>query len=186
MKNKRIFWGISVDKILTSKLIKFKNDFIKNQSQDTVYKWVKSENYHLTLLFIGSISENKIPSICWKAEKLFSETSSFNLQAKFITTFPHRKTRMIWLEFSRSVPFEKLVFGLSNSVFNVQSPNMIIPHITLARFKHGSLTDRSWPIDPELKLSCTKVNLYESVLTPDGPIYSIIKTFDLKSNPDHI
>ena len=179
MKNKRVFWGISVNKILTRKLIEFKDDFTKNQSQEPVNKWVKVENYHLTLLFVGSISENKIPSICMKAEKLFLETSSFDLQTKFFTTFPHRKSRMIWLEFTRSEPFEKLAFELSKSVLNTQPSGKIIPHITLTRFKHGSLTDRSWPIDPKLILSCKKINLYESVLTPEGPIYSIIKSFEL-------
>ena len=181
MKNKRIFWGISVDKILTSKLIEFRHEFAQYQSQAPVNKWVKAKNYHLTLLFIGSISENKIPSICRKAEKLFSETSDFKLQPKFITTFPHRKSRMIWLEFIRSEPFEKLVIELSNLVFKTQPSNQIIPHITLTRFKHDSLTDRSWPIDPSLKLLCKKINLYESVLTPEGPIYTVIQSFDLKN-----
>lgn len=180
MKNKRIFWGISVGKILTGKLIDFKNNLAEYESQTPVYKWIKTENYHLTVLFVGSVSENKIPSICLKAEKLFLETSTFNLQPKFFTTFPSRKSRMIWLEFMRSEPFEKLVNELSKSIFNTAPSNNVIPHITLTRFKHGSLTDRSWPIDPELRLSCNKINLYESVLTPEGPIYSIIRTFDLK------
>lgn len=179
MKNKRIFWGISVDKILTSKLMGFREEFAQNHSQESVNKWVKEQNYHLTLLFIASISENKIPSICRKAEKLFSKTSGFKFQPKYFTTFPHRNPSMIWLEFIRSVPFEKLVFELTNSVLKKHTAGMIIPHITLTRFKRGSLTDRSWPIDPELKLSCRKINLYESVLTPDGPIYSIIESFKL-------
>ncbi|RLD24863.1 MAG: RNA 2',3'-cyclic phosphodiesterase [Bacteroidetes bacterium] len=180
MKNKRVFWGISVDKILTSKLNEFKCEFSQKESQTPVNKWVKAENYHLTLLFIGPIPENKIPSICWKAEKLFSKTSSFYRQPKYYTTFPRRKSRMIWLEFIRSEGFEKLVNELSKSIFKTHPSNQIIPHITLTRFKHGLLTDRSWPIDPELKLSCTKVNLYESELTPEGPIYTSIQAFDLK------
>jgi 2'-5' RNA ligase len=180
MKNKRVFWGISIEKILTSKLTEFKDEFTNKQGQTSVNKWVKKENYHLTLLFIASISENKIPLICKKAEKLFLETSSFNLYPKYFTTFPRRKSRMIWLEFIRSEPFEKLAFELSKSILNIQPSNKIIPHITLTRFKHGLLTDRSWPIDPKLKLSCDKVHLYESMLTPAGPIYSIIKTFYLK------
>ena len=179
MKNKRVFWGISVDKILTRKLIEFRSEFTQNESQSPVFKWVKIENHHLTVLFVGSISENKIHPICRKAEKLFSKTSGFDLHPKFFTTFPHRKTRVIWLEFIRSKPFEKLAFELSNSVLNTQPSGKIIPHITLTRFKYGSLTDRSWPIDPKLKLSCKKINLYESVLTPEGPIYSIIKSFKL-------
>jgi len=180
MKNKRIFWDISVNKILTRKLIEFRNDFTQNESQASVNKWVKAENYHLTLLFVGSISENKILPICCKAEKLFLKTSHFDLHPKFFTTFPHRKTRMIWLEFIRSEPFEKLVNELSSSIFNIRNSSRIIPHITLTRFKQGSLTDRSWSIDPKLKLKCSKINLYESELTPEGPIYTIIKSFDLK------
>ena len=179
MKNKRIFWGISVNKILTNKLIEFKNEFAKKPSQDTVNKWVMEENYHLSLLFVGSVSENKIHSICQNFEKLFLETSSFKLYPKYFTTFPHQKSRMIWLEFIRSEPFEKLATELSKSFFNSQPSNRIIPHITLTRFKHGSLTDRSWPIDPKLTLSCENINLYESVLTPERPIYTIIKTFNL-------
>ena len=61
MKNKRIFWGISIDKILTGKMIDFKNNFAEYQSQSPVYKWIKTENYHLTVLFVGSVFENKIP-----------------------------------------------------------------------------------------------------------------------------
>jgi len=179
MKNKRIFWGISVNKILTGKLNEFRYEFIQNQSQSSVNKWVKTENYHLTLLFIGPIPENKIHSICLKAEKLFYETSDFYLQPKFFTTFPYRKPRMIWLEFIRSEAFEKLVMELRKSVLITQTSGKIIPHITLTRFKHDSLTDRSWPIDPSLKLLCNKINLYESELTPEGPIYTVIRSFDL-------
>jgi 2'-5' RNA ligase len=180
MKNKRIFLGISTEKILTNKLTEFRPVFANTQGQIPVNKWVKAKNLHLTLLFIGSISEIKIPIICRKAENLISETSSFNLYPKYFTTFPRKKSRMIWLEFIRSEPFEKLATELNMSIFKTQPSGMIIPHITLTRFKQGSLTDRSWPIDPKLKLSCDKVHLYESMLTPAGPIYSIIKTFYLK------
>lgn len=180
MKNKRIFFGFSIEKILTNKLIEFRSIFTNTQSQIPVNKWVKAKNFHLTLLFIGSISENKIPIICKNIENLISETSSFILYPKYFTTFPPINSSMIWLEFIRSEPFEKLVIELNKSILKTQPKEIIIPHITLTRFKHETITDRSWPIDPNLKLSCGKVHLYESVLTPDGPIYSIIKTFSLK------
>jgi 2'-5' RNA ligase len=180
MKKKRVFFGFPVNKILTGKLSDFKKIITLKTDYSSDYKWVKDKNYHLTLLFVGQVYENEISSICSIAEKIFGETKSFVLKPIHFTTFPHRKPKMIWLQFETSETFGKLVFDFRKSILKSDKSGQAIPHITLARLKRITIKDQSWKIEAKPELLCDTVNLYESELTPEGPIYSIIKTFKLK------
>jgi 2'-5' RNA ligase len=179
MKNKRLFIGFSLNKILTTKINDFKDNFIKKRGYIPEYKWVKPENYHLTLLFVGSVSEKEIPSICDISEKIFAETKSFDLEPTNFTSFPHRKPKMIWLRFENSEVFKKLVFDLRESILKSYNTGQAIPHVTLARIKRMSINDQSWEMEGKCDLFCDTAHLYESELKPEGSIYSIIKSFRL-------
>jgi 2'-5' RNA ligase len=177
MKNKRLFIGFPINKILTTKITGFRDDFVKIKGYIPEYKWVKSENYHLTILFIGSVLENEIQSICTSVEKIFAQTQSFVLKPDCFTAFPSGKPQMIWLRFENSEAFGKLVFDLRKLILKSNKPSRAIPHVTLARIKRINIKDQSWEIKGKHELLCDTANLYESVLTPEGPVYSIIKNY---------
>lgn len=109
MKTKRIFIGFPINKILTVKLLDFRLKLAQNILHSVDLKWVKDKNYHLTLLFIGSVKEDEITPIFSLVEKIHADVSDFNLITSQITTFPHRKPKMIWCEFQPSETFGKLV-----------------------------------------------------------------------------
>jgi len=183
MKKKRIFFGFPIDKILTGKLIDFKEKIVQNRNYNIEYKWVKAENYHLTLLFVGSVFEDEIALICNKAEKILAKVSDFNLKQVHFIAFPTRKPKMIWLKFEHSHTFENIVLDFRKSFLESDKLSQAIPHITLARIKRGSMKEQMWGINDKVNLQCNTVHLYESELTPDGPIYTILKTFDLNIKP---
>ena len=184
MKNKRLFLGFPVDKILTTRLENFKKYFGHDLTHIPGFKWVAKSNFHLTLLFIGSVPAAEIPEILKKCEKVFSESREFDLTTKFFTVFPYRKPRMIWLEFERSEIYENLVEKIHRSIFGQTNGKRALPHITLARFKGRITPDLQWPVEPPINLSCRKVNLYESDLKPGGAVYRIMKSYELKSRLD--
>ena len=180
MNKKRIFFGFPVNKILTGKLIDFKEKFIQKDQYNAEYKWVKANNYHLTLLFVGSVYEDEISLICSKAERILAKESDFSLRQAHFIAFPPRKPKMIWLEFEPSQTFNKIAMDFRKLILESDKSGQAKPHITLARIKKGFMNEQMWKLYNTVEMQCNKVHLYESELTPNGPIYSILKTFELK------
>lgn len=60
--------------------------------------WVKPENIHLTLKFLGNIEENQIPDIGSKLEESVKVVSPFQLQIGYAGAFPNiRFPRVVWI-----------------------------------------------------------------------------------------
>jgi len=151
--------------------------------------WTKPQGNHLTLKFFGNIDENDKKNICAAVEKQVALTSPISIKISGTGCFPNsKKTCVLWLGASGDIEkiaklqaqleedFEKIGFERENRNFR--------PHLTLGRVKNpGDVTGVGEAINKYIHYSagefiCKEVALFQSKLTPQGAIYSKLKTFN--------
>jgi len=149
--------------------------------------WVKAENIHITLNFLGDTDPELIESQAEIFEALAAQTPVFRLGTTETGIFPHANNpRVLWVG---SAPFDtslahfkknldrevrELGYGLDNRPFQ--------PHITVARVKtlsrKSSFIHHFLAADVrELIFDVDGMNWVQSTLTPAGAEYEILKTF---------
>ncbi len=133
-------------------------------------------HFHLTLKFLGNVSKQSLLTILQVLPTLSFE--SFLLHLSDIGLFQsHRFPRIIWLGVH---PHEPLI-DLSKKIDQLLLPNFppekfFIPHITLARVKDCKIPEilsgrlAKIAVKP-LSVLFWQLTLYQSTLTPQGPIY---------------
>lgn len=160
-------------------------------------RWVKAENLHLTLEFIGEVNVKQLPVI----EEVLMEAargfSPFHLSLQGLGAFPNlHKPRVIWMGLAGNLTRVKKIHdqihqALLDEGFILDS-KPFRPHLTLGRVKQdrscysGFKKER---IDKKVKkwisvyetnllsFEVNKIDLMQSVLTRKGPIYSVQRSF---------
>jgi 2'-5' RNA ligase len=176
---KRLFIGIPIVSENVVRLTEsWKND---EQLNRNVIQWGNRLNWHITLVFLGNTPEDSIPLIQDLLVQSFAKVQAFRANLKGMGVFPDsNKPKVLWIGLAGLGELIAAQTGLAASLkqhdFSFDA-KPFKPHLTLARIKHSvnrpivdSLIDRyrnfdfgSVPID--------QIILYESILTPDGPVY---------------
>jgi 2'-5' RNA ligase len=145
---------------------------------------IKPENIHITLRFLGDIPITQVDDIHQEMEKI--SFVPFDIEIKGLGAFPNmRRIRVIWAGIHRGIDelrgiFYQLESGLRNLGFK-PDPKGFSPHLTIARVKSGRNRDQLTRLIREfedyefglVKAQCLR--LKRSVLTPQGPIYSVLR-----------
>ncbi len=98
MDNRKVFIGISLDE-KTKKFIRQKIQAINNFPAN----FIDSENYHLTLKYLGFVPDQEIHQICQKLKKKLSQAGAFDVSFSEFGWGPNNSNpRMIWLEGEKS------------------------------------------------------------------------------------
>jgi 2'-5' RNA ligase len=140
---------------------------------------VNKQNMHFTLLFLGEVDEKTVENI----KKELSMISFKPIEVKFthIGAFPNpRFPRVIWIGVDK-VASEQLI-DLASQVekklgpLGFKSDKPFKPHLTIFRIKNKS-DDISQTLEKFKTVDLgkeviTELKLKQSVLTPNGPIYS--------------
>ncbi|SFD37666.1 RNA 2',3'-cyclic phosphodiesterase [Pseudoalteromonas denitrificans] len=137
---------------------------------------VKTDNFHLTLSFLGSITPEVEQILI--SELINLKTEVINLVFNNIGYF--KKPKVLYLKPEKTPQalyllvqqFNKMVLdaGLSINYFNYQ------PHITIAR-KVTELPTVKFPLD--LKIVFTHIVLYQSISSSSGVKYIKLKSWPL-------
>ena len=164
--------------------------------QDTVRKhadcirWVKPDNIHLTLKFLGDIVESQVGPIGRILENMTSGMAPFKLQVKGFGAFPNaRNPKVIWMGMDdnqqRLVLFqEKLEETLAAIGFTPEKRDYS-PHLTLGRVKDSRGKRDIEQIIEKYKnedlgyFTADTIIFFQSDLQPSGPVYSSLKTIQL-------
>jgi 2'-5' RNA ligase len=178
----RAFFGISLPSQIRREVKGFTDNI---RSSLPRMKWVEEENLHITLRFMGEVDEGRIPEISSAAEDAAKSAKQFEVILGDLGAFPNpRKARVFWWGLDLGVEestnlFTNLERNLVHSGFTPERKRYH-PHITLARLRNPA----PLPVDdfkpPEhLGFTASTFTLYRSTLTPQGPIYDILKEFKL-------
>jgi RNA 2',3'-cyclic 3'-phosphodiesterase len=178
---RKIFISISIPEKIRKKLVKTTEIW-----QNLPVKWVKEQNLHLTLSFLGFIGDDLIEEICFKVRSATAKAEVFDLEFTEIVLAPRKEDpRMIWLTGKVSEELRILQENVEKELkIFIASKKSFRPHITLGRIRN-----HKWNAQKEkpeifakfpLNLPINSVEIMASDFASDGPEYTIIESCPLK------
>ena len=148
-------------------------------------KWVEDENLHITLLFLGDIPPSAVKDIDYYMNDLLTGFGSFEVKNPVIEVMPGKNPRIIWVRFETGREEVKaLPRRLRNRLDFLDIENKKFKmHVTLGRVKktlNNQMVQHilTSEIKPD-KCQIEEAALYKSILRPQGPVYEIIKQYEL-------
>ena len=160
------------------------------EAQDTLsrsgadLKLVEPQNIHITLRFLGDITQSMVDRIGQEMQSITFK--SFDVEIKGIGAFPNlRYAKVIWAGIQGGGEELSRIFGQLEPRLRLLgfAPDSkgFSPHLTIARMKSGRNKSELAKAITEMsvfefgKVQAESLRLKKSVLTPRGPIYSILK-----------
>lgn len=166
--------------------------FFKTQTPEHALKWVDPGIMHLTLKFIGEIPENALHEVQDIMTLTLQDQHPFNLTIEALGMYPnHRNPRVVWLGISYDQALIKIHKKLDQELARINIPSekrAFSPHLTLARLRRNIETQTARSIGETLSqfkvdtlgtVLVQDIQLYQSQLTPTGPIYTRLLTIPL-------
>lgn len=140
-------------------------------------RWTRPEQLHLTLNFLGDLSEQQIERLSTMLSEQQSTKHSAPLcQLTVIDVFPNPAQPRVIAAIGSAT--EALLDLVRRCQLPGEKPvSNFCPHITLARYRKGQTPSGfiSQPLMLEMKAS--EIFLIESTLTAQGPIYTELARF---------
>jgi 2'-5' RNA ligase len=153
---------------------------------------VKPENLHMTLKFLGEVREEYLEGVCDSIGRISGEFRPFRMSLSGLGYFGRMGSpRVIWAGVSDGGEIAyKISMALEKGLYHIRKDDKEPkPHLTLARVRsHGfsnKLTETIRQLgDVKLgELGVKELKLKHSILKPEGPVYSDLKTFELGRKP---
>ncbi|MBZ1348470.1 MAG: hypothetical protein KYQ20_01780 [Candidatus Nealsonbacteria bacterium] len=157
----RIFTAINLPENIKNKLAEYQVKW-----PELPIRWTLKDNIHITLEFLGYISNDELLDVLKKTRELASKQKPFSITLNKICYGPPKKMppKMVW------------VVGERIKEFN------LVPHITLGRIKIWEFKQIEPEERPEvneeinLKFEVNSIEVMESVLKKGGPEYIILES----------
>jgi len=150
-------------------------------------KWVRPENIHLSLKFLGDVEDTREPELhtaLQRAAGTGSEPRPLTLQITGFGVFPdYHRPQVLWAGVTPEPGLELLQHGVEQAFAPLGFPTearAFRPHVTLARAaREGKprdfvgLEELLRGIDFDETVTVTDVDLMQSTLQPGGPVYQV-------------
>ena len=182
----RVFIAIEIPEEIQSKIFHLSENI--KDSGVVSGNFVEKSNLHLTLKFLGDISEEHLKEIVDSLDKI--QFKKFNAQVGELGFFPNESyVKVIHVDLkSRGNEIMDLHRLIENNLINakvIKDDREFSTHITLARVKN--IRNKSLFTEKIKKLNLKKqefevdrFSIIKSELTRQGPVYKKIKEFKLK------
>ena len=183
----RIFIAINLPEEIKEKLKNFQSKW-----PELPVRWVKKENLHITLAFLGYLSDEELVKVCQITKEVAQGHESFSINLTKIIYGPPKKMppRMVWAEGEKSRGLAELQIDLENSLTGSRisfepEKREFKPHITLGRIRQWEFRQ----IEPEerpnvdedisLNFEVNSIEVMESHLKRRGAEYAVLESFPL-------
>lgn len=157
-------------------------------------RWVSAERIHITLKFLGSVMKESIEKIEKVMGPLCAAYPPMDLSLGDLGAFPGlTRPRVVWValggETERLTTLQSEIEKGCADIGFPEEKRAYMPHLTLGRvksYKGVRKPNNMEKIFREVNLTdiphfrADSVYLYKSDLTPDGAVYTQLKTFPLK------
>ncbi len=187
-KRHRIFVAINLPGDIKKALFEYSKKW-----PDLPAKWTNKDNLHITLEFLGSLTEEDIGGVCVAVKEVAERHEYLSLSLNQILYGPPQKIppKMVWAEGEKSKELADLRNDLEEtlmeSVAFVPENQTFAPHVTLAR-----ISAWGWKgIEPEerpeinegidLVFTVESIDVMESEMKKGGPVYTILESHQLKT-----
>lgn len=183
----RLFIAINVAPSLRDSLAAIQGKF---KSPAAPVKWVKPENLHFTLKFLGEVPEARLPGLREAFRGSLTGVRSFTFSLAGLGTFPQKgRPRVVWVGVREGTEeLEKLRDRIDETLLPLGFPREerpFRPHLTLGRVKSVGRIDallqslRGADVDEVGRMRVQCVELMQSQLHPTGALYSCVEAVSL-------
>ncbi len=182
----RSFVGIRIDPEMLQRISE-----VQSQLQQKLrgVRWVRKENLHLTLKFLGDTPEEKVGPLVDALEPVLTAIAPFRIIGRGIGVFPDiRRARILWAGLEGD-DLARLVMEVERAVepFGFEKEKRDFrPHLTIGRWRR--FDGRSDLIKQEIERlkdyefgdsRVGEVTLFQSILRSEGAVYSPLKVMGL-------
>ena len=155
---------------------------VRQRAPDAEVRWSSREHFHLTVLFLGEMTPDRLPAIREMCATIASETNDFRIRVAGLSTFPKpasgRPLKTLWAGLTEGESDWKALALRAEPWFvplGVPRSDGLVPHVTLGRVKAEGASLRT-ALESESGASlgeqrASQLSLIESVLTPGGARY---------------
>jgi RNA 2',3'-cyclic 3'-phosphodiesterase len=179
----RLFIAIEIPGEIRNTLAAFLKEL---QKVDPKAKWVRRENLHVTLKFLGTTDPAKSGEI-ESTLKAIRSPEPVTLEFRGLGFFPNEKRpRVFWMGMNSSANLQPLAADIDRGMHQHGFPieeRPFAPHLTLARFNPPGLpanlasTVKQNAARAFGSMTAREFHLIESKLKPTGAEYTTLKSF---------
>ncbi len=187
-KRHRVFIAISLPDDVKKALFLYSKKWPELQA-----KWAVKDNLHITLEFLGDLTDEEIGEVCTAVKDVAKRQSCFSLNLNQILYGPPEKMpqRMVWAMGEKSKELSALRQEVENALIEkvsfIPENRTVAPHITLARIGAWAWKQIEPEERPEINESIDllftveSIEVMESALKRGGPQYIILESHELNS-----
>lgn len=191
----RLFIAADINDEQREKLAEVQN-MMKNRVDDV--RWVRAPALHITLKFLGKV-EIPVKNIITLLEHSVHRFGAFNISLEGWGVFPHfRRPRVIWVGIGRGNDELQALNRMINHSFagsgldfaeGGSGEKKFLPHITIGRIRNPAkdataalqeMNDGKFPVIDAADNELDYINLYRSILSPQGAEYISMAKIYLK------
>jgi 2'-5' RNA ligase len=154
-------------------------------------KWVKPDHIHLTIKFLGELEENRVESVMSLLKERCREFVPIKSYLIGIGAFPDlQHPKIVWAGLDDpKQEIQGIVEVLRGDMVKLkiaQDEHPFKPHLTLGRVRSSAnLKDlvqriRQITFEGKTEQMFDKIVLYKSTLTPQGPIYDVLREYKIE------
>jgi len=179
----RIFLAIKIPDRIKKNLVKIQEDL---EPRIPGVRWESPEKLHLTLVFLGRVSEERIVELEKTVRKGIKGTNGVNVGLSGVGVFPRSRPRVVLVEIGEG---REEIEGLQKSLAealseaNFSFAKLSKPHVTLGRFRRRADATRRVNQDSTLRVGSfgvEEVVIMESQLHPAGAVHTPIARIPLR------
>ena len=149
-------------------------------------RWVKPQNMHLTLRFLGDAESHQLPELISGLDEIFQGVVGFDLRLAELGCFPNvRRPRVIWIGIQDEAGILENLQQLIEAMVGAQGwpkeTRKFRPHLTLGHLRERASPPRqNWLLESrKLDFRVAAVELIESKLYPSGARYTTVSKSEL-------
>ena len=159
------------------------------------YRWVATDQLHVTLNFLGEVPDEKIPQVCEIMREVAAAHTGFSFQPAGLGAFPkNRRPRVLWTGIDEGKSrLSKIHYDLAEALEGLRLDRErkgYRPHVTLGRIRN----DSRWPdsvieeleAGPAIHVEPADVEqlvLFASYQERGGNVYTVMDRAPLKPYP---
>jgi len=152
-------------------------------------KWVEPSKIHLTLKFLGEIEDKQVAEVCEISKQVAAVHKNFTLDIESVGSFGGRSAKVVWVGAKKGadelITLQKDLDEQLEQAGYPKEDREFSAHLTLCRVRDPKagfkLADAAGAYgDYKVgSISADSLCVYQSQLTPAGPIYTLLASFKL-------